>query len=275
MLIPKENQPVSDSSSVPSDSGSGVKIAILFGAVLALVGASVYLFYQLSQIRDEMNQTRDSLLAEISKINEASSVSTATSRRTVDALKEQDENNRTQAAQLSGQAKLDATAHADQLASRLEKMQQEQGKQVAAVSNEVTAVKSDAAAANTKIGEVSNEVGTVKTDVASTRSELEKTIADLKSTRGDLGVQSGLIATNGKELAALKALGERNYVEFKIAKAKQPQKVGDISVRLEKADPKHNQYTIIVVADDKTFEKKDKTINEPVQFLMSKATQPY
>jgi hypothetical protein len=275
MLIPKENQPVSDSSSVPSDSGSGVKIAILFGAVLALVGASVYLFYQLSQIRDEMNQTRDSLLAEISKINEASSVSTATSRRTVDALKEQVEKYRTQAAQLSGQAKLDATAHADQLASRLEKMQQEQGKQVAAVSNEVTAVKSDAAAANTKIGEVSNEVGTVKTDVASTRSELEKTIADLKSTRGDLGVQSGLIATNGKELAALKALGERNYVEFKIAKAKQPQKVGDISVRLEKADPKHNQYTIIVVADDKTFEKKDKTINEPVQFLMSKATQPY
>jgi len=276
MLFPKENQTVSDSTNITQgDSGSGVKIAVLFGAVLALVGASVYLYYQLNQMREDLNQTRDSLSAEIAKVNEASSVTTATSRRTVDALKDQVEKYRSQAAQLSGQAKVEATAHADQLAARLEKMQQEQGKQVAAMSTEVTAVKTDAAAANTKIGEVSSEVGNVKTDVAATKSELEKTIADLKSTRGDLGVQSGLIATNGKELSALKALGERNYVEFKIAKAKASQKVGDISVRLEKTDPKHNRYTIIVVADDKTVEKRDKTINEPVQFLLSKATQPY
>jgi hypothetical protein len=88
-------------------------------------------------------------------------------------------------------------------------------------------------------------------------------------------VQSGLIATNGKELAALKALGERNYTEFKLGKTKAPQKVGDISVMLEKCDPKKNRYTIRVIADDKTVEKRDKTLNEPVQFLLSKATQPY
>jgi hypothetical protein len=46
-------------------------------------------------------------------------------------------------------------------------------------------------------------------------------------------------------------------------------------VRLEKTDPKRNSYSIVVVADDKTVEKKDRTINEPVQFLLSKATQPY
>jgi chromosome segregation ATPase len=276
MLLPKENQNVSDSTLNSSGgSGSGVKIPILFGAVLALAGASVYLYYQLSQVRDDLNQTRDSLLAEISKINETSTVSTQTSRRSVDSLKDQVEKYRSQAAQLSGQAKVEATQHADELASRLEKIQQEQGKQVAAVTTEVSAVKSEASAANTRIGEVSSEVGNVKTDVAATRTELEKTIADLKSTRGDLGVQSGLIATNGKELAALKALGERNYTEFKIAKSKAPQKVGDISVRLEKTDPKHNRYTITVVADDKTVEKKDKTVNEPVQFLLTKATQPY
>jgi len=97
----------------------------------------------------------------------------------------------------------------------------------------------------------------------------------LKATQGDLGVQSGLIATNGKELAALKALGERNYVEFKLAKTKGPQKVGDISVLLKKADPKTNRYTITVIADDKTVEKKDKTVNEPVQFMLAKASQPY
>ena len=73
----------------------------------------------------------------------------------------------------------------------------------------------------------------------------------------------------------MKALGERNYVEFKLGKTKAPQKVGDIAVLLEKADPKNNRYTIKVIADDKTVQKKDKTVNEPVQFLLSKATQPY
>ena len=258
-----------------SGSGSGIKIPILFGAVLALVGASVYLFYELSEIRGELNQTRDSLLAEISKIHETSTVSTQTSRRSVDALKSAVEKYRAQATQLSGQAKIEATKHADELAARLEQIQQEQGKQVAAVTSEVSQVKNEATATNSKIADVSTEVGNVKTDVAATRSELEKTIADLKSTRGDLGVQSGLIATNGKELAALKALGERNYTEFKIGRSKAPQKVGDIAILLKRTDPKKNRYTIEVVADDKTVEKRDKTINEPVQFLLSKATQPY
>ena len=258
-----------------SNSGSGVKIAILFGAVVALVGATVYLYYQLGQLRTELGETREAVLTEISKIHETSNVSTQTSRRSVESLKEDVEKSRAQAAQLSGQAKIEATKYADGLAARLEKAQQDEAQRVNAVTAEVSQVKESAVAANTKIGEVSNEVGSVKTEVAATKSELEKTIADLKSTRGDLGVQSGLIATNGKELAALKALGERNYTEFKIARAKAPQKVGDIAVRLTKTDPKRNRYTIEVVADDKTVEKKDKTVNEPVQFLLSKATLPY
>ena len=102
-----------------------------------------------------------------------------------------------------------------------------------------------------------------------------KTIADLKSARGDLGVQSGLIATNAQELVALKRLGERNYFEFKLGKSKAPQRVGDITLLLRKTDPKKNKYTVDVMADDKLTEKKDKNVNEPVQFYSSKARQPY
>src|SRR5262249_37551871 len=130
-------------------------------------------------------------------------------------------------------------------------------------------------ATNSKVGEVSTDLAKVKTDAASTRSELEKTIADLKRTNGDLGVQSGLIATNAKELSALKALGERNYTDFRLAKEKTARKVGDIQLRLKSVDMKRNRFTIEIIADDKLVEKKDKTINEPVQFYMSKATQPY
>ncbi len=115
----------------------------------------------------------------------------------------------------------------------------------------------------------------VKSEVAANKSELEKTIAELKRTNGDLGVQSGLIATNGKELAALKALGDRNYFEFNLTKTKEPRKVGDITMLLKKTDPKKNKYTIELVADDKRVEKKDKNLNEPVQFYVAKARQPY
>jgi len=268
---PPPQQPVY----VAGPTGTGVKFPLLFGAVIALIGACVYLFYQLNLVRADLASTRENLAAEITKINETSSVTVQTSRRSMEQMKKDLDHARAVAAQLSGEAKTAANAHADELAAKLQKLQDEQGKKIEGVSSEVSAVKTEATAATARIGEVSTEVGGVKTDVAKTKSELEKTIADLKSTRGDLGVQSGLIATNGKELAALKALGERNYTDFKIGKSKAPQKVGDLQVLLKSADPKHNKYTIEVIADDKRVEKKDKSVNEPVQFLLSRASQPY
>lgn len=264
------------------DSGGSSKIPVLFGAVVALVGASLYQFYEVRQVRADLEATRTALLDEISKVHETSTVSSKTNRQSVESLKSQMDEARRQASILAGQAKIDATKHADELAAKLEKAQQEESAKLAetatAVSNvtgEVSKVKDDANTTKTRVGEVSSDLATVKTDAAATRSELEKTIADLKSTRGDLGVQSGLIATNGKELAALRALGERNYTEFKLVKEKSPRKVGDIQMRLKAADMKKNRYTIELIADDKLVEKKDKTVNEPVQFMLSRATQPF
>ena len=251
-------------------------LAIIALVLTIVVGGAVgYLYTQISETRNEIAQTREALLDEISKIHETSAVTTQTSRRSVETLRSELDAARRQASQLAGQAKDDAEKHAEELAANLRKVQMEQEKRVAAVSSEVSQVRETASAATTRIAEVNADVSNVRSEVASTRSELEKTIANLKQTQGDLGLQSGLIATNGKELAALKQLGERNYVEFKLGKTKGPQRVGDIAVLLKNADPKRNRYTINIVADDKTVEKKDKTINEPVQFLLSRATQPY
>jgi hypothetical protein len=142
------------------------------------------------------------------------------------------------------------------------------------LSTEISGVKqsADTAAQNldSKITGVSTDVGGVKTQLTSTQSELEKTVATLKSVQGDLGVTSGLVATNGTELAALKLKGERNYIDVKLGKTKQPVRFADITLQLKKADPKHNRFTVDVNADDKLTEKKDKTINEPVQFFVAK-----
>jgi len=54
------------------------------------------------------------------------------------------------------------------------------------------------------------------------------------------------------------------------------QKVGDVQMRLTKSDTKHNRYTMVVIADDKMIEKKDKTTNEPVQFYAAQGSRtPY
>jgi len=60
-----------------------------------------------------------------------------------------------------------------------------------------------------------------------------------------------------------------------VGKSKAPQRVGDITLKLKSVDPKKNKYTVEVSADDKVTEKKDKSVNEPVQFYTSKAKQPY
>jgi len=270
---------VGDSSLDPSENSSSAKIPVLFGAVVALVGASLYQFYEVRQVRAELESTREALLDQISKVHETSTVSSKTNRESVDSLKSQMAEARRQASILAGQAKLDATKHADDLADKLEKMQQEETakmtEKVTAVSGDVSKVRDDANTTKTRVGEVSTDLAAVKTDAAATRAELEKTVANLSTTRGDLGVQSGLIATNSKELAALRSLGERNYTEFRLTKEKAPRKVGEIQIRLKSADMKKNRYTIEVIADDKLVQKKDKTVNEPVQFMLSRATMPF
>ena len=79
-----------------------------------------------------------------------------------------------------------------------------------------------------------------------------------------------LVATNDKELNELIRRGERNIVKFNITKkTKGYQKVGDIGLMLKNVDPKKNKFTLEVNADDKLTEKKDRNINEPLQFYVS------
>lgn len=252
----------------PSGTG-GMKTAILVGAVVAMLAANVYLYIQLDRLRTDMAKFRETVLTDLTNLRETSSVTNQTARRHIDSLKEELENTRRQASSMASQAKAEALKKADLIQQQLEAEQRKQQQQVAA---ELSQVKQNA---DSQFAAVNTDVSGVKTQLGSTQSELQKTIADLKKVTGDLGVQSGYIATNGSEIAALKRLGERNIFEFNLERSKAPQRVGDISITLKSADPKHNKYTITVLADDKSTEKKDRTINEPVQFYTLKAKQPY
>jgi len=263
---------MSDYSPAPA-SGSDVKVPILIGAVVALLGANIYLYTQIDHLKGDLSAFRQNMQNEVASLKESSAVSTQTARRNLTTLKDELDTARRQAQLAVGQAKIEAQKHAEALA---QKVAVEQAKQTAAVKTELSqAVQNAENTANTKISEVSTNVAAVKTDVASTKSELDKTITDLKRVRGDLDGTSSLVATNGHELDALKRLGERNYFEFNLNKSKEPRRIGDVALTLKKTDPKRNKFTIEVMADDKKVEKKDRNINEPIQFYVSKARQPY
>jgi chromosome segregation ATPase len=132
------------------------------------------------------------------------------------------------------------------------RLAQEQKQQITEVNGEVLGVK--------------NDVTGVKGDVANTKTDLEATKAKLQSAIGDLGVQSGLIANTRQDLEVLKHKGDRNYYEFTLIKGAKPQAISTVKLQLKKTDPKRGKFTLNVTADDKTIEKKDKNISEPIQF---------
>ena len=137
------------------------------------------------------------------------------------------------------------------------------------VQAQVQAAKTEADAkigqVSTEVGGVKTEVGTVKTDLANTKRDLEGTQRQLVDVRETL---SAAVAKNASELAELRRKGERDYTEFEIPKRNQLTKIQDIRVILTRTDPKKGKYNIKIVVDDNQLEKKDRTINEPLAFLV-------
>ncbi len=63
---------------------------------------------------------------------------------------------------------------------------------------------------------------------------------------------------------------ERDYGEFEIPKKNQMTKVEDIRLILKGTDPKKGRYSLQIIVDDNRLEKKDRAINEPLQFLVGR-----
>ena len=131
-------------------------------------------------------------------------------------------------------------------------------------TNKLNAVQQEA---TLKIDGVTGEVKTVRTDLDSTRSDLNATREDLANSKRDLGT---LIARNSSELNELRRRGERDYIEFDLRKSKTFQRVADVMVQLKKTDVKQQKYEVVINADDNSIQKKDRTANEPVTFLVGR-----
>jgi multidrug efflux pump subunit AcrA (membrane-fusion protein) len=236
--MPDEATPSPEVHTV-SESNTGKWILLLL-AVIYVAGSLFFLFSLRSQVEilSKDQSASQSQIAELTKRMQSAEADDETLAKQLGMTKKE----------LAERA---AELQRQQRAAEA-RLAQEQKQQISQVSGEVANVKTD--------------VGGVKTDVASTRSELEATKAKLESTIGDLGLQSGLVARTRDDLEVLKHKGDRNYYEFSLVRGAKPQPVSTVSLQLKKSDAKKGKFTLNVTADDKTIEKKDRNVAEPIQF---------
>ncbi len=109
-----------------------------------------------------------------------------------------------------------------------------------------------------------DDVNKIGTDVNGVRTDLDATKNNLQMTRGEFGT---LVAKNHDEIEELRRLGERDYYEFTIDKKNTREKVGDLMVELKSVNQKKNVYTVSLYVDDSRYEKKNRSVNEPIYFF--------
>ena len=229
---------------------SGALLAAIAIAVLGAIGGLIWSYTLSSRIAHqetalaEANQQNAKLEAELRETNARLRVATDELGRSVGLTQKQMDE---RAQQIIARQAADSR--------RLEAAQKQTAQQVSAVQSDVSTVKTD--------------VGGVRTDLGKTQSDLATAVSQLQSMKGDLDGHSSLIARNRDELELLKHKGDRNYYEFTLAKG-QRKPVGTISLELKKADQKKSRFSISVFSDDKQYDKKDRYVDEPLQFYAGK-----
>ncbi len=241
---------------------------VAFGvALVAIVG----LFVGVHRLATQVSRLNDSTQAQIVRLSDQVAQSATENAQRADMVAQEAHDT---AASVEDKARSEMRKSAATLSAKLAEQGQTERQTQQQVAGELENLKAANTDASSKLIAISGDVTNVKGDVASTQAEVEKTGSELKRMTGDMGVMSGLIATNAGQLSALKDLGERNYQEFDIKRTGGLQRIGTIQLSLTKADPKRNRFTMNVLADDKTVQKRDRTINEPVQLYLAGNRQP-
>jgi len=226
---------------VHMEGGSNAGKWILIIVAILVIAAAGYAHYTTHLALEKLNSDLTASQAQVKELQNRMQTSEAEE----ETLAQQAGMTKKELAQRTAQLQAEQRA----AATRLEKEQQAS---IAAVSGDVAGVKTD--------------VGGVKTDLGNTKADLEATKAKLSSAVGDLTGQSELIATTRQDLELLKHKGDRNYYEFTLLRGAKPQPVSTVSLQLKKADAKKGKFTLNVTSDDKTLEKKDRNVAEPIQF---------
>jgi DNA repair exonuclease SbcCD ATPase subunit len=235
------------------------KTTIVAGSFLALIGLQGY---GMMSMRSTMEDRVSSVERELQSVRNQDSDQLTKLSSDLDVV--------TKRMGITAQELQQANTVATQLKQENAQMAQRLRRELAAKADSKAVVRYHEEATN-KLNQVQQEAQTkfdgITGDVQVVRTDLDATREDLASSKRDL---STLIAHNSTELADLRRRGERDYIEFDIRKSKQFERVGDVLVQLKKADVKRQKFEVVINADDIAIQKKDRTANEPVTFLVGR-----
>ena len=255
--------------------------AVLSGVLVMALGATGFLWVKSNKLTEELAKSKDATAVQIAQLSSLTEAQRAEYAAKLESLTASVNSANSTASAAVGRARAEVQKQAEQLHKRIDQNQEEFKGEITQLKGADTEVASKITEVATNVSGVKTEVDGVKTDVngvreqvATAQSALEQHGMELRRMTGDMGVMSDRIAFNSKDLEALRALGERNYFEFTLSKGTKTKKVGDMILTYKKADPKRNRYTVEVTADDRKVEKKDKTVNEPVQIYLAGNRQP-
>ncbi len=252
---------------------------VICSASLLAVGCMLFNVYrlqvQVAALQSDTARSHGLVLDEMTKVREMSTFVANNNRHTMKSMREELEEAREQATASAGQARTEAQTNIQRLTQKIVAEEARQRELHEQVKKQVDDAREIAAKADAHVDDVRNEVGTVKHEVAQTQTSMTKAFSELRRVMGDMGIMSGRIATNQRELDILKSLGDRNYTEFRIVKSKEAQTVNGVKLALKKTDPSAHRYTLDLAADDIRVQKRDRSVNEPLQFYVGNKKQPY
>lgn len=259
----------------------GILIALCAG-IAALAGLQLYTLSsvqsietRLAAVESQQAAVERSLSEQIEQRSQIEAERVAEQQQAIEEMRAEVERAHQAANGAAGKVREEAQQRYETLAARLRQAEQELEQGQARLSNELSGVRQASSAAQSGVSSVENKVEQVESQVQAARSQLNSAVADLKQTQGDLGKLSGLIATNSEQIDALRTIGDREYTEFTLFKRNDPVPLGGISVLLKKTDVDGQRYSIDLFINDRKVEKKDRVINEPLQFYMGDRREPY
>lgn len=233
-------------------------------AIAVLAVTCGFLWREVNRVQAQVVDLNAALEDQVASVRETTAMEAGKATRELATLREDFAAAMKTAESSVGRARTDAKRHAERLAAELAQKQEEQAAEIA---QQLSTIEDET---STRFDEVATNVSDVQATVATHRETLDGMADNMRMVRGDMGVMSGRIATNADELQYLRELGERNYFEFDIAKPlAEPVKVGnDVRIELRHTDDGKNRFTMDVFADDKRISKKNRTVNEPIQFYV-------
>jgi hypothetical protein len=125
-----------------------------------------------------------------------------------------------------------------------------------------------------KLAALQQRLGALQSDSAASHDAWQAATDKLADVAGQVGSQGVEILRSQDELNQLLARTEMEAIPFELLRGSNPQPIGPVSLVLKSANPKTQRYTVCVYVQPTCIQLRDRTLNEVVQFVLSRNTTP-